>query len=64
LSGDKRDPLDKVTQMVADPDNDWTTVPAASMQFVDFLHEVGRLKRQPGSWKELFLPDIHGLAGS
>jgi NitT/TauT family transport system substrate-binding protein len=64
LSGDKRDPLDKVTQMVADPDNEWTTVPAASMQFVDFLHNVGRLKRLPGSWKELFLPDIHGLAGS
>jgi NitT/TauT family transport system substrate-binding protein len=64
LSGDKRDPLDKVTTMVADPDNDWTTVPASSMQFVDFMHKVGRLKRVPGSWKELFLPDIHGLAGS
>lgn len=64
LSGDTRDPVDKVAQMVADPDNDWTTTPAASMQFVDFLHKVGRLKRVPGSWKDLFLPDIHALPGS
>jgi NitT/TauT family transport system substrate-binding protein len=64
LSGDKHDPLDKLTEMVADPDNDWTTIPAKSMEFVDFMHKVGRLKRVPDSWKDLFLPPTQELAGS
>jgi len=64
LSGDKHDSLDKLAEMVADPDNDWTTVPAKSMEFVDFMHKVGRLKRVPASWKDLFLPPTQELAES
>jgi NitT/TauT family transport system substrate-binding protein len=64
LSSDKHDTIEKVTEMVADPDNTWTTVPAKSMEFVDFMHKVGRLKRVPNSWKDLFLPPTQELAGS
>ncbi len=48
--------LAEMTPMVADPDNHWTTVPKKLMDFVSFMHTVGRLKHMPGSWKDLFLP--------
>ena len=64
LAGDKRNSIDDLTKMIADPDNDWTTVPANIMTLVEFMHKVGRIKRMPGSWKDLFLPGIHDVAGS
>ena len=48
--------LAEMTTMVADADNHWTTVPKKLMDFVGFMHTVGRVKHMPGSWKELFLP--------
>lgn len=64
MTRDTRDTLDEVTRLVADPDNDYTTTPAAVMKFVQFMQKVGRIKRLPGSWKDLFLPEVHGLPGS
>lgn len=48
--------LAEMTTMVADADNHWTNVPKKLMDFVGFMHTVGRVKHMPGSWKELFLP--------
>jgi sulfonate transport system substrate-binding protein len=62
-SGDKST-LDAMTTMIADPDVDYTTTPVNVMQFVDFMHKVGRLKRLPASWKDLFFPEAHGFPGS
>ncbi len=64
MTKDTRDTVDQLARMVADPDNDWTTTPAAVMKIVDFMHKVGRVKRMPESWKDLFLPTVHGLPGS
>ena len=64
LSGDKRNPLDALAQMIADPDNDWTTVPANVMRMLEFMRAVGRVKRTAASWRDLFFPEVHGLAGS
>jgi NitT/TauT family transport system substrate-binding protein len=63
-SGDKQSNVDDVARMVADPDVDYTTTPANVMAVVEFMHKVGRLKRQPDSWKDLFFPEVHGLKGS
>lgn len=63
-SGDKQSPLDAVTKMVADPDVDYTTTPANVMAIVEFMHQAGRLKHRPDSWKDLFFPEAHGLPGS
>jgi NitT/TauT family transport system substrate-binding protein len=62
-SGDKST-LDAMTTMIADPDVDYTTTPVNVMQFVNFMHQVGRLKHRPDSWKDLFFPEAHGLPGS
>jgi NitT/TauT family transport system substrate-binding protein len=63
-SNDKRSSLDDMTAIIADPDNDYTTTPLHTMKFAEFMHAVGSLKRKPESWKDLYFPAIHGLAGS
>jgi NitT/TauT family transport system substrate-binding protein len=56
--------LDQLEKMVADPDVDYTTTPINLMKIVDFMHEVGRIKKKPGSWKDMFFPEAYGLNGS
>jgi NitT/TauT family transport system substrate-binding protein len=59
-----KNPLDALEKMVADPDVDYTTTPVNVMTFVDFMYKVGRLKKKPASWKDMFFPEAHGLNGS
>jgi NitT/TauT family transport system substrate-binding protein len=56
--------LDDLEKMVADPDVDYTTTPINLMKIVGFMHQVGRIKKMPASWKEMFFPEAHGLNGS
>jgi NitT/TauT family transport system substrate-binding protein len=59
-----KNPLDALEKMVADPDVDYTTTPVSVMKIVDFMHEVGRIKKKPASWKDMFFPEAYGLNGS
>jgi NitT/TauT family transport system substrate-binding protein len=56
--------LDALEKMVADPDVKYTTTPVNVMKFIDFMHKVGRLKKKPATWKDMFFPEAHGLDGS
>jgi NitT/TauT family transport system substrate-binding protein len=56
--------LDALEKMVADPDVDYTTTPVSVMKIVDFMYKVGRLKKKPNSWKDMFFPEAYGLNGS
>ena len=53
-----------MARYIADPDNDWTTTPAGVEKMAEFLHKVGRMKRLPASWKDVYMPEVRGLAGS
>ena len=64
MAGETRSSSDEIARMVADPDVEYTTTPKQLMAFVGFMHKVGRIKRTPSSWKDLFLPEAHALAGS
>jgi sulfonate transport system substrate-binding protein len=64
LSKDRRNSLDQLATMVADPDVEYTTAPANVMTLIQFMHKAGRIKRLPGSWKDLFFADVHAVAGS
>jgi NitT/TauT family transport system substrate-binding protein len=64
LTGDKKGSVERMARWVADPDVAYTTVPMKVMDFVSFMHKVGRLKRQPDSWKDLFFPEGQEVAGS
>jgi sulfonate transport system substrate-binding protein len=59
-----KNPLDALEKMVSDPDVDYTTTPVSVMKVVDFMYSVGRIKKKPASWKEMFFPEAHGLDGS
>jgi NitT/TauT family transport system substrate-binding protein len=63
-SGEKRDPLDGVVKMVTDPDVEYTTTPVNIMNIVGLMHRLGRIHREPGSWKDLFFAEAYDLPGS
>jgi NitT/TauT family transport system substrate-binding protein len=46
--------LDALEKMAADPDVDYTTTPVSVMKIVDFMYSVGRIKKKPASWKDMF----------
>jgi NitT/TauT family transport system substrate-binding protein len=56
--------LDALEKMVADPDVEYTTTPVNVMKFIDFMYKVGRIKKKPDSWKDMFFPEAHSLNGS
>ena len=64
LARDTRSTQADMARYVADPDNDWTTAPAGVEKMAEFLHAVGRLKRLPASWKDIYMPEAHELVGS
>jgi NitT/TauT family transport system substrate-binding protein len=64
MAGDKRSTVEEMARMVADADNEWTTTPRGVERFAEFMHKVGRMKHRPASWKDLYFPEVHALAGS
>jgi len=59
-----KEPLDSLEKMVTDPDVEYTTTPVSVMAFVEFMQKVGRIKKKPSGWKDLFFASAHGLNGS
>jgi NitT/TauT family transport system substrate-binding protein len=64
LTNEKRSGPDDMAKMISDPDNAWTTTPQNAMRYVEFMHKVGTLKKLPGDWRDLFMPEVHELKGS
>ena len=62
-TNEKRSTPADLTKYISDPDNVWTTTPQQSMEFASFMHKVGTMKRLPGSWKDMFMPESHELKG-
>ena len=53
-----------MAKMISDPDNVWATKPLNAMRYVEFMNKVGTVKKVPADWRDLFMPEVHGLAGS
>jgi NitT/TauT family transport system substrate-binding protein len=64
MTNEKRSGVDDMAKMISDPDNAWTTTPQNAMRYVEFMHKVGTVKKLPGDWKDMFMPESHGLTGS
>ena len=64
LTKDKRHSLATLEKWVLDPEVKYTQTPENTMQFVDFMIQVGRLKVRPSSWKEMFFPEAQQFPGS
>lgn len=63
-ANEKRSSKEEMTKFIADPDNIWTTMPQQTMTFANFMHKVGTMKREPSSWKDMYMPECHELAGT
>jgi NitT/TauT family transport system substrate-binding protein len=56
--------VEDILAMLNDPAIVITTVPQNVMKYVDFMLKTGAIKTRPGSWREMFFPNAHGLPGS
>jgi NitT/TauT family transport system substrate-binding protein len=63
ISKQKSSP-DEIVKILDDPNSRFSTIPNGTMQFADFMARVGAIKAKPASWKELFFPPLHAVAGS
>ena len=61
---DQDTPIEDLTDMIGDPDLAYRAAPVGVMRLIDFMQRVGRLKRRPASWQDLFLPEARDLPGS
>ena len=56
-------PPDLVYEVIGGPQVKWTLVPENTMKYASFMYEVGIVKAEPSSWKDLFFPELHGVPG-
>ena len=59
-----KQPVDETMKILNDPNTKFSVVPDGTMRYAEFMARVGTIKAKPSSWKELFFPAIHGMAGS
>jgi NitT/TauT family transport system substrate-binding protein len=63
ISKDK-DSVQEILAMLNDPKIVYTLTPQNMTKYVDFMFKVGSIKIKPDSWKDMFFPNAHSLAGS
>ena len=54
---------DDIYALVTAPDFAWSKTPRKVEQTAKFMFRTGTLKSEPASWKDLYMPEVHGLAG-
>jgi len=55
---------EEIVDVLNDPHVKFTTTPENVMKYAEFMNDLGSIKNRPGSWKDLFFPEIHGVPGS
>ena len=56
--------VDELVEVLSDPDIRFTTTPENTEKYAEFMLTIGSIENQPGSWRDLFFPEIHGAPGS
>ena len=62
--GGGKESVDKLLKIMNDPQIRYQLAPEKILPFAQFMHQVGTIKNRPESWKDLFFPDVHDMAGS
>ena len=60
---DTKNSVDDIYSMIAAADYAYTLTPQKVYKTAEFMHKIGTIKKEPGSWKELFFPEVQGLQG-
>jgi NitT/TauT family transport system substrate-binding protein len=59
-----KSPQGEILRIINDPELRFTMVPEGIMIYANFMHRVGLLKARPQTWKDVFVSELHGLAGN
>lgn len=62
--GGGKENVDRILELMNDPQVRYTLAPERVLPYALFMNQIGTLKNRPGSWKDLFFPEIHDLPGS
>lgn len=63
MTKEKKLSEDDIVQLISVKGFDFTKVPKKTFKFAEFMHQIGSLKNKPESWKDLYFPEAHTLAG-
>jgi NitT/TauT family transport system substrate-binding protein len=55
---------DELAALLADPEIQFTTAPANTMRYAQFMHSIGSIETLPETWRDLFFPEIHAAPGT
>lgn len=55
---------DEIVEVLSDPAMNFGTTPQAIMKYADFMSGAGLIKIHPGSWKDVFFPEIQDAPGN
>jgi len=55
---------EEIAEVLNDPHVKFTTTPENVMKYAEFMYGAGSIKNRPGSWKDLFFPEIQVVPGS
>ena len=53
-----------IEKIISGPLVEYSSVPNGVMKYADFMHKVGRIKRRPEKWSDIFFPEVHDRPGS
>jgi NitT/TauT family transport system substrate-binding protein len=56
--------VEELAEMLNDPNINYTLKPENVMKYAIFMHEIGSLKSEPGSIKDLFFSEADVSAGN
>jgi NitT/TauT family transport system substrate-binding protein len=60
---DTKDTAEDIYAMISAADYAYTLTPQKVGKTADFMYKIGTIKTKPASWKDLFFPEVHSLAG-
>lgn len=54
----------ELVEVLSDPDIAFETTPQNVVKYATFMHSIGSIGEVPGSWRDLFFPEIHDAPGN
>ena len=58
-----KESVEETEKQLADPEFIFDLGPKKLIKLTDFMNASGTIKGKPTSWKEMFFPEVHDLAG-
>ena len=60
---DTKNSVEDIYAIIAAKDYAYTLTPQKVYRTAEFMHKIGTVKNRPGSWKDLFFPEVQHLSG-